>query len=85
MVKGLLDRWHRLTQAKILREKGVPDLPRPCIQGMTFNARLHPNRTHLLPKMLLSVADDLLGHIVRQRIVRFIVDGDTRHGDAPLP
>src|SRR5262245_53401399 len=49
MVKGLLDRWHRMTQAKILREKGVPDLPRPCIQGMAFNARLHPDRADLLP------------------------------------
>jgi hypothetical protein len=84
MVKGLLDRWHRMTQAKILREKGVPDLPRSCIQGMALKPRLHPDGADLLPKMLLGIADDLLGHGVRQRIVRFIMDGDTRHGDAPL-
>src|SRR5262249_10981190 len=29
--KGLLDCWHRMSQAKILRKKGVPYLPRPRI------------------------------------------------------
>src|SRR5262245_9165643 len=29
--RGLLDRRHRMTQAKLLREKGVPDFPRPRI------------------------------------------------------
>jgi hypothetical protein len=51
---------------------------------MAFNARLHPDRADLLTKMLLGIADDVVHHVVRQRIVRFIMDGDTRHGDAPL-
>src|SRR5215510_3008149 len=58
---------------------------RPGVKGMAFNASLHPNRTHLLPKMLLGIADDLLRHVVRQRVVRLILDGDTRHGNTPLP
>src|SRR5215813_454640 len=52
---------------------------------MAFNASLHPDRTDLLPKMLLGIADDLLRHVVRQRVVRLIMNGDTRHGNAPLP
>jgi hypothetical protein len=32
----------------------------------------------------LGIADDLLGHVVRQRVVRFILDGDARHSDTPL-
>src|SRR5262245_45724875 len=55
----LLDRWHRIAQAKILREKCVPYLPRPRIQGMALQTSLHPNRTDLLPKMLLGIADNL--------------------------
>src|SRR5215510_15331215 len=58
---------------------------RPGVKGMAFNACLHPNRPHLLPKMLLRITDDLLGHVVRQRVVRLIMDRDTRHDDAPLP
>src|SRR5215813_12314855 len=58
---------------------------RPGVKGMAFNACLHPNRPHLLPKMLLRIADDLLGHVVRQCVVRLILDRDTRHGNAPLP
>jgi hypothetical protein len=57
---------------------------RPGVKGMALKPRLHPNRTDLFPKMLLGITDDLLRHVVRQRIVRFIVDGDTRHRDAPL-
>src|SRR5262249_47241773 len=83
--KGLVDRWHCMTQAKILPEKGVPDFPRPRIQGMALQTSLHPNRTDLLPKMLLGIADNLLGYVVCQRVVRLIMDGDTRHGNAPLP
>jgi hypothetical protein len=72
-----------MIQAKILRGKRVAHFTCPRIQGMAFNARLHPNGTDLLPKMLLGIADDLLRHIVRQRIVRFILDGDARHRDTP--
>ena len=68
-----MDRWHRMTQAKILREKGVPDLPRSCIQGMALKPRLHSNGTHLFPKMLLGIPDDLLGYVVRQRVVCLII------------
>src|SRR6266567_1850031 len=84
-VQGLLDGWHGMTQAKVLGEKRIPYLTCPRIQGMALDARLHPNRPHLLPKMLLRIADDLLYHVVRQQVVRFILDGDTRHRDAPLP
>src|SRR5262245_25623664 len=52
---------------------------------MAFNARLHANRTDLLSKMLLGITDDLLRHVIRQRVVRFVVDGDARHSQAPLP
>src|SRR6266853_2737044 len=72
-------------KAKILGRKGVTHLMRPHIEGMAFNARLHPNRTDLLPKMLMGVADDLLGHCLSQRVVRFILDRDARHHEAPLP
>jgi hypothetical protein len=58
---------------------------RPGVKGMALKPRLHPNRTDLLPKMLLRIADDLLGHVVRQRVVCLILDGDTRHGNTPLP
>ena len=51
---------------------------------MACNASLHSDRADLLPKMLLSIADDVLHHVVRQRVIRFILDGDTRHGNAPL-
>src|SRR5438093_5856137 len=74
-----------MTKAKVLGRKRVPHLMRPGVKGMALNARLHPIRTDLLPEMLLSIPDDVLHHVVRQRIVRFIVDGDTRHGNAPLP
>jgi len=72
-----------MIKAKVLGGKRVPHFTRPRIEGMAFNARLHPDRADLLPKMLLGIADDLLGHGVRQRVVRLIVDGDARHGDAP--
>src|SRR5438093_12155306 len=72
-----------MTKAKVLGRKRVPHLMRPGVKGMALNARLHPDRTDLLPKMLLRIADDVLHHVVRQRIVRFIVDGDARHRDAP--
>ena len=52
---------------------------------MALQPRLHPNRTDLFPKMFLGIADDLLRHVVRQRVVRLIMDGDTRHGNTPLP
>src|SRR5262245_9432399 len=68
-----------MTQAKILWEKGVPYLPRPRIQGMALQTSLHPNRTDLLPKMLLRIADNLLGYVVCQRVVRLIMNGDARH------
>jgi len=53
-----------MTQAKVLRKKRIPYFPRPRIQGMARNARLHPNRPHLLPKMLMRIADDLLGDVI---------------------
>jgi hypothetical protein len=74
-----------MKQAKILGEKRVPHLTRPRIQGMACNSRLHPNRADLFPKMVVGIADDLLRHVVSQRVVRLIVDGDASHGDAPLP
>src|SRR6516162_267579 len=52
---------------------------------MALNARLHPDGADLLPKMLLGIAQDVLHHVVRQRIVCFIMDGDARHRDTPLP
>jgi hypothetical protein len=73
-----------MTQAKVLGEKGVPYLMCPRIQGMALQTSLHPNRTDLLPKMLLGIADNVLRHVVRQRVVRVILDGNTRHGNAPL-
>src|SRR5436190_12656566 len=82
-VKGLLNRWRRMTQAEVLRKKCVSYLPRPRIQGMALDASLHPNRPHLLPKMLVRIADDFLCDGIRQQVVRFILDGDARHGDAP--
>src|SRR4030095_9501734 len=72
-----------MTKAKVLGRKRVPHLMRPGVKGMAFNARLHPDRADLLPKMLLGIADDLLRHVVRQQVVRFILDGDTCHRDAP--
>jgi len=72
-----------MTQSKVLGGKSVAHFTCPRIQGMAFNARLHPNRPNLLPKMLLRIADDLLRHVVSQPIVRFILDGDARHRDAP--
>jgi hypothetical protein len=51
---------------------------------MARKTSLHPNRTDLLSEMLLGIADDVLHYVVRQRIVRFITDGDTRHRDVPL-
>jgi len=32
---------------------------------MALNARLHPNRPHLLPKMLMRIAYDLLCDVIR--------------------
>jgi hypothetical protein len=55
------------------------------IEGMALQTSLHPNSTDLLPKMLLGIPDDLLGYVVRQRVVCLIMNGDARHGDAPLP
>src|SRR5712692_4299373 len=43
-------------QAKVLGRKGVADLMRPGVEGMALNARLHPDRVDLLPKMLLGIA-----------------------------
>jgi hypothetical protein len=54
-----------MTKAKVLGKKRVAHFTRPRIEGMALNANLHPNRTDLLPKMLLGIADDLLGHVVR--------------------
>src|SRR5262249_29882584 len=65
MVQGLVDCGQEMTQAKVLGGKRVPYLTRPRIQGMARNTRLHPNRTDLLPKMLLGIADDLLGDVLR--------------------
>jgi hypothetical protein len=33
--------------------------------------------------MLVCIAEDVLRHVVRQRVVRFILDGDARHRDTP--
>ena len=75
----------RLTKAKVLGGKRVAHFTRPRIEGMALKAKLHPDRVDLLPKMLLGIAEDVLRHVVRQQVVRFIVDGDTRHGKAPRP
>jgi len=56
---------------------------RPCIQRMALQARLHPNRENRFPKMLLGIAEDFLRHCLSQRIVRFIMDRNVSHGDAP--
>src|SRR5438093_10866803 len=50
---------------------------------MALKPRLYPNRANLLPKMLLGIADDCLRHCLIQGIVRFIVDRNVSHGDAP--
>src|SRR6266571_54783 len=74
-----------MTKAKVLGRKRITYLMRPGVEGMALNTILHPNRTDLFPKMLLGIAEDVLHHVVRQQVVRFIVDGDARHRDAPLP
>src|SRR2546423_8341276 len=65
-------------QAKILGRKRVADLMRPGVEGMTFQARLHPDRLDLLPKMLLGIAEDVLRHGVCQGVIRLIVDRNVR-------
>src|SRR6267378_4181320 len=72
-----------MPKAKVLGRKRVPHLMRPSVKGMALNTSLHPNRTDLFPKMLLSITDDVLRHGVRQWVVRFILDRDALHGDAP--
>jgi len=73
-----------MTHAKVLGGKRVPHLTRPRIQGMALKARLHPNRVDLLPKMVVGIADNVLRHVVSQRVVRLIVDRNVPHRDAPL-
>src|SRR5262245_39412828 len=85
LVQGVVDRGHDVTQGKIRGGKRGAHFTRPRIQGMAFHARLHADRAYPLPKMLLGIADDLVGHCLSQRVVRFVMDGDTRHGNAPLP
>src|SRR5712691_3943846 len=70
-------------KAKVLGRKRVPHLMRPGVKGMARNASLHADRPDLLSKMLLGIADDLLGHCLSQGVVRFILDRDARHRDAP--
>src|SRR2546425_6013770 len=72
-----------MTQAKVLGEKRVPHLTCPRIQGMAGNARLHPNRTDLLSKMVVGIAENVLRHVVRQGVVRLIVNRNIHHRDAP--
>src|SRR5262245_37071410 len=50
----------------------------PGIQGMAFQARLHPDRAHGLPKLLLGIASDLLRHFVSQSVFSLIVDRNVR-------
>jgi len=54
-----------MPQAKVLGGKRVAHFMRPRIEGMACNARLHPNRTDLLPKMLMRIAYDLLCDVIR--------------------
>jgi len=54
-----------MTQAKVLGGKRVAHFMRPRIEGMPRNARLHPNRTHLLSKMLVRITYDLLCYVIR--------------------
>ena len=63
-----------MTKAKVLGRKRVAHLMRPGVEGMAFKARLYPDRTDLLPKMLLGIADDVRSHFVSQGVVRLIVD-----------
>src|SRR5438445_4681731 len=81
MVKGLLGRWHGMNQAKILGEKRVPYFPRPRIEDMACNAKLHPNGADLFPTMLLRIAEDVLRHGVRQWVVGLMVDRNVHHRD----
>jgi hypothetical protein len=53
-----------MPQAKVLGGKRVAHFMRPRIEGMACNARLHPDRPDLLPKMLVRIADDLLGDVL---------------------
>ena len=80
-----LERWAASDQSQSPGGKRVAHFTRPRIEGMAIKARLHPDRVDLLPKMLLGIAEDVLHDVVRQQVVRFIVDGNTRHGKAPRP
>src|SRR5712691_3649803 len=51
---------------------------RSSIEGMALNASLHPDRTDLLPKMLLGIADDVRSHFVSQGVLSLIVDRNVR-------
>src|SRR5438093_13125044 len=67
-----------MTKTQVLGRKCVADLMRPGVEGMAFKARLYPDRTDLLPKMLLGIADDLRSHFVSQGVFRLIVDRNVR-------
>src|SRR5437870_13713226 len=67
-----------MNTSKVLVRRRGAYLVRPSVEGMAFKARLYPDLTDLLPKMLLGIADDLRSHFVSQGVFRLIVDRNVR-------
>ena len=84
MSEGFLEQEAREAPRQSPGGKRIPHFMRPRIPRMALQTRLHPNRANRVPKMLLGIAEDVLGHGLRQRIVRFIMDRNVSHGDAHL-
>src|SRR5215813_3268995 len=68
-----------IDQAEVIWGKSVTHLTSARVKGMAFNAVLHPNRTHGLPKILLGIASNLLSHFFRQGVFSLVLNSDARH------
>src|SRR6266446_3772695 len=53
-----------IDQAEVIWGESVTHLTRARVEGVAFNAVLHANGADILSEMLLSIAYDLLRHVV---------------------
>src|SRR5215471_660045 len=82
---GDLRQWNSIEKTKISGGKGITHLTRPRVEGMARHAILHLDGADLSPEILVDITDDVLTHVVRQEVVRLIMDRHTCHRDTPFP
>src|SRR5437763_16753710 len=68
-----------IDQAEVIWGESVTHFTSASVEGMALNPILHPNRAHCLPKILLSLASDLLSHFFSHGVFSLVLDSNASH------